>query len=116
MKRIKREVEDYLGAPVNAPAAVAAAAPTRGRSASRGPRVESNAVKVRREEAISRLKARGLSASATRIAQEVSAMERAKLSPTSGALNADRVKYEGIYKKKSAALKAMNEGKADFFL
>ena len=112
MKRIKREVEDFYGDAVAAPAAAAATA-TRGRSATRKPHIKTDAEKTEDEVIASRLKARGQSASAAAVARERSIMRREKLSPTSGALNADRVKYEGLYKKASDALKTgkIPEGK-----
>ena len=111
MKRIKHEVDDFYGAPVaNAPAAAAA---PRGRSASRGPRVESNATKAKRDESRARLVAKGIAKpTAPQMAKEMSEMEIIKLSPTSQPLKRDVIKFEGLYRKASDALKAMSEGKA----
>jgi len=118
MKRIKREVDDFYGnaaaAAVAAPAATAAApAATRGRSASRGPRVESNTTKAKRDESKSRLIAQGIAKpTAVQMAKEMSEMDILKLSPTSQPLKRDVVKFEGLYRKASDALKAMEAGKA----
>jgi hypothetical protein len=111
MKRIKREVEDYLGAP----AAPAAPVAIRGRPASAGPRgtrTESNATKTLRSESRSRLIAQGFArptvAQVSKVMSEIKRAEK-KLSANSEALDKQRTEKYSEFKRLGDLIKRLEE-------